>query len=213
MKDFDIDQDAPLLASLRKQEPAVPEGYFEELPAILMANIEAMEAETPVLAAAPQSLPAVPDGYFDALPSEVMAKIAAETLAPSPRKRTVWTVLAQPTARWAMAAAVALLVVSGLALWRKPTPLPAVATPVASTDAILKTLSHEDIIAVLAEQHTTLAHVSAAVNEQQLNALTQEAHRTAVPVSEEDILDLLPATPINPSLDDISDEELEKLTL
>ncbi|MVT06648.1 hypothetical protein [Chitinophaga tropicalis] len=60
-----------------------PDGYFDQLPDLIMQKVHAVEVQeeleglSPLLAAAPKTFPAVESEYFDQLPDLIMQKINA----------------------------------------------------------------------------------------------------------------------------------------
>jgi hypothetical protein len=116
---------SPLLDSIRRREPfEAPEGYFLELESRIFDRIHDEEAlaEAPLLASAPRlAAPEPPKGYFEALPERILLRIRRESRS----EGVVLPLFARPAARqWAAAAAVILLILSGVRSFHTAAPLP-----------------------------------------------------------------------------------------
>lgn len=116
---------SPLLDSIRRREPfEAPEGYFLQLESRIFDRIhdEDALAEAPLLASVQRTAaPEPPAGYFDALPERLMLRIRRESRSSA----QIMPLFSRPAARqWAAAAAVTLLLLSGVRSFYHSSPLP-----------------------------------------------------------------------------------------
>lgn len=208
--------ETPFLASLMPTLPTAPEAYFEAFPSRILDRIDAgsEQDETPFLASLQPILPAVPENYFDTLPQQVMAQVAQES-APIAKVRqlipVMWRTL--PIRAYAMAAAVAVLVVAGIALWKiQPVSVDAPIYMAQTTQEALKAFTEEELMAVAVEHTTTASQLDAAVDEEALAtiAIPKNHVQSLTKEDAEEIMDDLDLEDLDPAmLDEINLEKIE----